>query len=93
MRAQIEHVGKNIQACLKAAGADASDILLTRAYVTDADAFKKNAEMRPRYLGPESAASTINAVPKLAAGSDFLVEIEAIAALNSSPAASAGPNR
>jgi enamine deaminase RidA (YjgF/YER057c/UK114 family) len=93
MRAQIEQVGKNIQACLKAAGADASDILLTRAYVTDADAFKKNADMRPRYLGPESATSTINAVPKLAAGSDFLVEIEAIAALNSSSAASAGPNR
>jgi len=55
MRAQIEQVGKNIQTCLEAAGAKASDIVLTRAYVTDADAFKQNADMRARYLGPESA--------------------------------------
>src|SRR5262245_225722 len=36
MRAQIEQIGKNIQTCLEAAGAKASDIVLTRAYVTDA---------------------------------------------------------
>ena len=54
MRAQIEQVGKNVQACLKAAGANASDIVLTRAYVTDTDAFKKNADVFARYLGPAS---------------------------------------
>ena len=37
---QIEQVGKIIQACLKVAGAKASDIVLTRAYVIDSDAFK-----------------------------------------------------
>ena len=58
MRAQIEHVGKNIQACLNAAGANTSDIVLTRAYVTDTDAFLRNADMRARYLGPESRTST-----------------------------------
>jgi len=79
MRAQIEQVGKNIQACLKAAGAGASDVILTRAYVTDTDAFSKNADMRARYLGPELPTSTTVKVPKLAAGSDFLVEIEAVA--------------
>jgi len=83
MRAQIEQVGKNIQACLKAAGASVSDITLTRAYVTDTDAFKKNADMRDRYLGPQSATSTLSAMPRLAAGPDFLVEIEAVANLNS----------
>jgi enamine deaminase RidA (YjgF/YER057c/UK114 family) len=91
MRAQIEQVGKNIQACLKAAGAKTSDIILTRAYVTDADAFafKQTADMRTEYLGPESPTSTVNTVPKLAAGPDFLVEIEAVANLNSPSAASA----
>ena len=64
MRAQIEQVGKNIQACLKAAGASTSDIVLTRAYVTDADAFKQNADVRTLYLGPESPTSTVNTVPK-----------------------------
>jgi enamine deaminase RidA (YjgF/YER057c/UK114 family) len=81
MRAQIEQVGKNIQACLETAGAKASDIILTRAYVTDTDAFKRNADMLARYLGSQSAASTVNAVPKLSAGLDFLVEIEAVANL------------
>jgi enamine deaminase RidA (YjgF/YER057c/UK114 family) len=93
MRAQIEQVGKNIQACLKAAGGKASDIILTRAYVTDADAFKQNADMRTEYLGPESPTSTVNTVPKLTAGPDFLVEIEAVANLKSPSAASAAPKQ
>ena len=82
MRAQIEQVGKNIQTCLKAAGANASDIILTRAYVTDTDAFSKNADMHTRYLGAQSRTSTTLEVPKLPAGPDFLVEIEAVAAIN-----------
>jgi enamine deaminase RidA (YjgF/YER057c/UK114 family) len=81
MRAQIEQVGKNTQACLKAAGANASDIILTRAYVTDADAFAKNADVLARYFGSESKTSSTVAV-SLAAGPDFLVEIEAVAAVN-----------
>jgi 2-iminobutanoate/2-iminopropanoate deaminase len=82
MRAQIEQVGKNVQACLKAAGANVSDIMLMRAYVTDTDAFAKTADVLARYLGPESPAPTVSAVPKLSAGPDFLVEIDAIAKLN-----------
>jgi enamine deaminase RidA (YjgF/YER057c/UK114 family) len=73
MRAEIEQVAKNIQACLKAARAKASDIILTRVYVTDADAFKQNADIRTEYLRPESPASTVNTVPKLPAGPDFAV--------------------
>jgi enamine deaminase RidA (YjgF/YER057c/UK114 family) len=80
MRAQIEQVGKNIDACLKAAGAKSSDIILTQAYVNDADAFSRNADMLARHLGPQSSASTVNQV-SLAAGPDFLVEIEAVANL------------
>jgi enamine deaminase RidA (YjgF/YER057c/UK114 family) len=82
MRAQIEQAGKNIQACLQAAGANASDVILTRTYTTDTGAFSKNADMRARYLGPESATSTVVEVPKLTAGPDFLVEMETVATVN-----------
>jgi enamine deaminase RidA (YjgF/YER057c/UK114 family) len=79
MRAQIEQAVKNVQVCLEVTGAKASDIVLTRAYVTDADAFKKNADVFAHYLGP---ASTVTPLPSLSAGPDFLVEIEAVAAIN-----------
>ena len=85
VRAQIEQAGKNVQVCLEAAGAKASDIVLARAYVTDADAFKQNADVFARYLGP---ASTVTPVPSFSAGPDFLVEIEAVANLGSPTSAS-----
>jgi enamine deaminase RidA (YjgF/YER057c/UK114 family) len=90
MRAQIEQAGKNVRGCLEAAGAKASEIVLTRAYVTDADAFKQNADVFASYLGP---ANTVTPVPSLSAGPDFLVEIEAVANLNSPSAASAAPKQ
>ena len=85
LRAQIEQVGKNIGACLEAAGATPSDILLTRTYVADIAAFSENSEIRPRYLGFELPDSTTVEAPKLSpklAGTDFLVEIEVVAAVN-----------
>ena len=82
IRAQIEQADKNIQACLDAAGAKASDITMTRAYVTDPDAFNKNIDVLIRDLGPRSSARSVATVPKLSAGPDFLVEIEAVATLN-----------
>jgi enamine deaminase RidA (YjgF/YER057c/UK114 family) len=92
MRAQIEQVGKNIQACLQAARAKASDIVETRAFVSDADAFNRNADVLARYLGQQPSASSVHQV-SLTAGPDFLVEIEAVANLNSSAAASVEPTR
>lgn len=77
MRAQIEQVGNNIDACLRAAGAAPSDIILTRAYVSDAAAFSKNADILTHYLGPLPKNSTVQL--SLSAGPEFLVEIEAIA--------------
>jgi enamine deaminase RidA (YjgF/YER057c/UK114 family) len=81
MSTQIEQVGKNIQACLKAAGASTSAIINTATYVTDLDAFSKHADIRARYLGPELPTSTTVKVDHLA-GPDLLVEIEAVATLN-----------
>jgi len=92
MRAQLEQVGKNIEACLAAGGAKASGIISTRAFVTDPDAFNKNADVLARYLGSDAKPSNTAAV-SLAAGPDFLVEIEAVANLNSSTSASAEPKR
>jgi enamine deaminase RidA (YjgF/YER057c/UK114 family) len=91
MRAQIEQVGKNVESCLRAAGATVKDIIWTTSYVTDTAAFSKNADLRNHYFGPDPqvssrpapnlpASSTV-AVRRLAAP-DFLVEVEAIAAIN-----------
>ena len=38
--------------------------------------------MHTRYLGAQSRTSTILEVPKLTAGPDFLVEIEAVAVID-----------
>jgi 2-iminobutanoate/2-iminopropanoate deaminase len=93
MRAQIEQASKNVQVCLEAAGAKPSDILLTRAYVTDPEAFNKSTDVFVRALGPKSPESSVATVPKLSAGPDYLVEIEAVANLNSPSAVSAGPKQ
>lgn len=62
-----------------------SDITLTRAYISDADAFNRNADTLARELGPQSSANMVKPV-SLAAEPDFFVEIEAVATLNSSAA-------
>ena len=81
MRAQIEQADRNVEACLAAAGAKASDMLLTRVFVANPDAFKKNADVVARDLGPQAPGSSVATVPKLSAGPDYLVEIEAVATL------------
>jgi enamine deaminase RidA (YjgF/YER057c/UK114 family) len=78
MGAQIEQVGKNIEACLAAAGAGLSDIVKTTTFVTDIEEFFKHNEVRMRYFGPGLPTSTTVEVRRLA-GPDFMVEIEAIA--------------
>ncbi|HJU16058.1 MAG TPA: RidA family protein [Stellaceae bacterium] len=81
MRAQIEQVGKNLEACLKAAGASLADVVKTTTYVTDIDEFFKHTDMRMRYLGAAMGASTTVEISRLA-GPDLMVEIEAIAVID-----------
>jgi 2-iminobutanoate/2-iminopropanoate deaminase len=81
MRAQIEQVGKNLEACLKAAGASLADIVKTVTYVTDIDEFFKHTDMRMRFLGPAMGASTTVEINRLA-GPALMVEIEAIAVVD-----------
>jgi enamine deaminase RidA (YjgF/YER057c/UK114 family) len=79
MRAQIERVGKNIDACLKVVGANKSDIVLTHTYVANKEAFSKNADLWAQYLGSEPPASAVETRPS--ANPDFLVEVRAVALL------------
>jgi enamine deaminase RidA (YjgF/YER057c/UK114 family) len=78
MRAQIEQVGKNIDACLKAAGATVDDIAFTIASVTAPAEFEKHADLMPRYFGKPSAESKTVPAAQLS-NPDFLLQVEAFA--------------
>jgi enamine deaminase RidA (YjgF/YER057c/UK114 family) len=79
MGAQLEQVGKNVEACLKAAGASLSDIIETRTYVADPDQLAKYADLRKQYFGSASPAGTIVKKGGLS-DPDNLVEVMAFAA-------------
>src|SRR5882672_1646558 len=51
MRAQMEQTFKNLDQCLKAAGATWADVVKTSTFVTDFDEFQKCGDVRMRYLG------------------------------------------
>jgi len=81
MRAQMEQTFQNLDRCLRAAGATWADVVKTNTYVTDFDEFQKCADVRMRYFGVATPTSTTVGVTRLA-GPDFMIEIEAIAAVN-----------
>jgi enamine deaminase RidA (YjgF/YER057c/UK114 family) len=78
MRAQMEQTFKNLDSCLKAAGATWADVVKTNTYVTDFDAFSKCGDVRMRYFGVATPTSTTVQISRLA-GPDFMIEIEIIA--------------
>jgi enamine deaminase RidA (YjgF/YER057c/UK114 family) len=78
MRAQIEQVGKNVNACLNAGGARVNDIIFTVSYVKDAAEFEKYADLRQHYFGQPSPKSATVPVPQLTEP-DLLVQVEAFA--------------
>jgi len=80
MRAQIEQVGKNVDACLLAGGATVKDIVFTVNQVTAPADFDKHADLLPRYFGPPSPKSTTVHVPQLS-NPDLLLQVEAFAAI------------
>jgi enamine deaminase RidA (YjgF/YER057c/UK114 family) len=82
MRAQMEQTFQNLDRCLKAAGATWADVVKTNTFVTDFDEFQKCADIRMRYLGMATPTSTTVGVTRLA-GPDFMIEIEAVAVVNS----------
>jgi enamine deaminase RidA (YjgF/YER057c/UK114 family)/YHS domain-containing protein len=78
MGAQLEQVGKNVEACLKVAGARLSDIIETRTYVVDPDQLAKYADLRKQYFGSASPARTIVEKGRVS-DPDNLVEVMAFA--------------
>ena len=81
MRAQMEQTFKNLDACLKAAGATWADVVKTNTFVTDYAAFSKNTDVRMRYLGVASPTCTTIQISGLAQP-EAMVEIELIAVVN-----------
>jgi len=78
MRAQMEQTFKNLDACLKTAGASWADVVNTNTFVTDYEEFAKNTDVRMRYFGVASPTSTTVQISRLAQ-EGAMVEIEMIA--------------
>jgi 2-iminobutanoate/2-iminopropanoate deaminase len=78
MRAQMEQTFKNLEACLKAAGATWADVVKTNTYVTDYPEFSKHSDVRIRYFGIAVPTSTTIQISRLAQP-EAMVEIEMIA--------------
>jgi enamine deaminase RidA (YjgF/YER057c/UK114 family) len=78
MRAQIEQVGKNVGACLKAAGAKVGNIVLTVSQVTEPADLENYPDLLARYFGPPSPKSAMVRVPQLS-DPDYLLQVQAIA--------------
>jgi len=80
MGAQLRQVGENLRIALAAAGATLADLVRTTTYVTDIEEFFRHIDVRQEYFGPALPTSTTVEVRRLA-HPDFLVEVEAFAAL------------
>ena len=80
MKAQSEQVFKNLDAALAAAGAKFSDVVKMNTYVTDMSQAPAVREVRARYFGTTTPASTLVQVVSLARP-ELMIEIEVIAAV------------
>jgi enamine deaminase RidA (YjgF/YER057c/UK114 family) len=80
MRAQLEQTFKNLDSCLKAAGASWADVVKTNTFVTDYQEFAKHSDVRMRYIGVGSPTSTTIQISGLAQP-EAMVEIEMIAVI------------
>jgi enamine deaminase RidA (YjgF/YER057c/UK114 family) len=79
MREQIEQVGKNVDACLRAGGATVKDIVFTVSHVTAPAEFDKYGDLAARYFGPPSPKSMTVPTAQLSSP-DYLLQVEAFAA-------------
>jgi enamine deaminase RidA (YjgF/YER057c/UK114 family) len=88
LRSQPGFLGLNVDAsrrldrCLKAAAATWADVVKTNTFVTDFDEFQKYADIRMRYLGVANPTTRRSVLPP-SRRSRFMIEIEAVAIVNS----------
>jgi reactive intermediate/imine deaminase len=78
MNAQAEQVFKNLQAALAAAGATFKDVVKMNTYTTDISQVQAVRDVRARYFGDVTPASTLVQVVHLARP-EFMLEIEVVA--------------
>jgi reactive intermediate/imine deaminase len=80
IRAQAKQVLENIRKIVEANGATMADIVKVTVYVRDIEAFHSISDIRVGYFPKDGPASAIVEVSGLA-DPEFLVEIEAVAAV------------
>jgi 2-iminobutanoate/2-iminopropanoate deaminase len=78
MKAQAEQVFKNLETALKAAGAKFSDVVKMNSYITDMSKVQAVRDVRMRYFGDATPASTFVEVKGLVRP-ELLLEIEVTA--------------
>src|SRR5205823_957807 len=78
MKAQAEQVFKNLQAALDAAGAKFADVVKMNSYITDMSKIQAVRDVRTRYFGEVTPASTFVQVAGLVRP-ELLLEIEVVA--------------
>jgi reactive intermediate/imine deaminase len=78
MKAQAEQVFKNLQAALTAAGATFADVVKMNSYITDMSKVQAVRDVRAKYFGDATPASTFVQVAGLVRP-ELLLEIEVIA--------------
>lgn len=78
MKAQAQQVFRNLQAALSAAGATFADVVKMNTYTTDMSQAPAIREVRARYFGEVTPASTLVQVVHLARP-ELMLEIEVIA--------------
>jgi 2-iminobutanoate/2-iminopropanoate deaminase len=79
-RAQARQVFQNLREVLQGAGGDLRDVMKITTYITKLEDFPAVAEVRSEAFGGELPASTLIVVTGLF-HPDFLVEVEAVAAV------------
>lgn len=81
VEAQAERVYENIKTALASVGADFSNLVKTTTYLTHAEDIEGYRRARAKHIPTDLPASTLLIVTRLA-NPDYLIEIEAIAALD-----------
>ena len=83
MKAQAEQVFKNLEIALTAAGAKFTDVVKMNSYITDMSKIQAVRDVRARYFGEVTPASTFVQVAGLVRP-DLLLEIEVVAVVPAS---------
>jgi len=84
MKAQAEQVFKNLEAALAAGGAKFGDVVKMNTYTTDMSQIQAIRDVRGKYFGTATPASTLVQVVHLARP-ELLLEIEVTAVVPASP--------